>query len=179
MYLCKSIRALISLGNFNKNKTLVHLKCFRKYSSVNLCDVQNQIAKEFRYQYESSELVEKLKSLSKCDEISSASSIKIANLLDFWKSQKITSEDDIQAIITSLILAAKLDENVEVIVPKALGEFALSRFLVHLDDCIEQMSVNDVVSSLVALHLLNIPLHHPVNRKLVIRISNMLKGDLF
>lgn len=169
--------ALSLLQNHNAHNPSICFKPIRTFSYLNRSAAKVQTTQTFRYQYELSELVDKLKTLSKCDVISSSSDVQIEHLLDFLKSQTIESKDDVQAIVTSLIIAAKLGQNVENLVEKALGETALKAFLDHSDACIEQMTADDVVSSLIALNLLNVPLHHPVNRKLIIRVTNMLKGE--
>lgn len=46
----------------------------------------------------------------------------------------------------------------------------------RLDTYINEMMANELVSSLIALNLLNVPLYHPVNQKLSIRISHLLEG---
>lgn len=170
--------ALSLLQNCNAHYPSICLKPIRKYSYLNRYTPNVRTTNTFRYQYELSELVDKLKSLSKYDAISSAGDVQIENLLDFLSKQKVESKDDVQAIVTSLIIAAKLGQNVENMVKSALDESALKRFLDHSDTCIEQMTADDVVSALIALNLLNIPLHHPVNRNLMIRVLNMLKGEL-
>lgn len=170
--------ALSLLQNCNAHYPSICLKPIRKYSYLNRYTPNVRTTNTFRYQYELSELVDKLKSLSKYDAISSAGDVQIENLLDFLSKQKVESKDDVQAIVTSLIIAAKLGQNVENMVKSALDESALKKFLDHSDAYIEQMTADDVVSALIALNLLNIPLHHPVNRNLMIRVLKMLKGEL-
>lgn len=145
-----------------------------KYSSICLNRVPQKITtRRFQYQYEFNELVEKLKTLSNYDKLSPGRDVRTENLLDFLKTQSIETKEDVQAIVTILIIAAKLGQNVG---SHALDESALKKFLELSDACIEQMTADDVVSALIALNILNIPLHHPVNRKLMIRVTNMLKG---
>lgn len=170
--------ALSLLQSQNAHNSLKCIKPVRTFSYLNRSVPKIHTTQKFQYQYELSELVEKLKILSKCNVISSDGDVQVENLQDFLKTQSIESKDDVQAIVTSLIIAAKLGQNVENFVEKALGETALKSFLDHSDACIEQMTADDVVSSLIALNLLNVPLHHPVNRKLIIRVTNMLRGEI-
>lgn len=175
-----SVKSIIESGafgvlqNYNAQNASICVKQFRKYSSQIQGVPRIQTSDRFRYQYELSELVDKLKSLSTCDVITSINDVHVDKLLDFLNTQTIESKDDVQAIITSLILAAKLGQNVESIVDKNV----LQRFLEHSNACIDQMTTDDVVSALIALHLMKVPLHHNVNRNLTISVSRMLRGKL-
>lgn len=130
------------------------------------------------YAYESGELMEKLKSSTNCNVIAAASNnVNIESYLANLKERNCKSNEDVQAIVTSIILAAKLDQNVESIIEKSFGIDAVDKFLALCDTWQDRMNADEAVSTLIALNLLKIPLHHPVNRKLTIHVANLLRGN--
>lgn len=178
LYSGKSIRIIDSLGltwNPHAYYSPIHLKCVRKYRVI---APHRPTANAFRYEYESSELLEKLKSLKNYAVISTVdNNVNIEAILKNFQATNIQSNEDVRAMVTSIILAAKFDENVENIIEKAFGADAVARFLALCDTWLDQMTADDAVSTLVAFDLLKIPLHHPVNRKLTTHVTNMLRGN--
>lgn len=177
LHSAKSIIKCGALGLPQNAYRSIAFTAFRKYSDGNKLATKLQPIDQFEYQYDLNELMGKLNSLTKCDVISTASEVHLNNLQDFLRMQQIKSKDDVQAIVTSLIIAAKLGQNVENIIDKIFENEALTTFLDHSDAHIEQMTADEVVSMLVALKLLKVPLHNPVNRKLTIRVTHLLRGE--
>lgn len=172
VYPSKSLKIIDSIGyslNFNVNvHSSSHLKCARKCWTMTR---YQQTTNNFRYEYDSEELLEKSKS-SSTDNTS-----KIKALLRTLKSQNAQSQEELQAIVSSIILAAKDGQNVENAVQKTFGANAIVKFTALCDTWLDQMNADDAVSTLIALNLLKIPLHHPVNRKLTTCVTNMLRGE--
>lgn len=178
VYSRKAVQNIDSLSfnrNFHAYYRPIHLKCVRNYCAMTL---YRPTTNAFRYEYESVELLEKLKSLTKITVISSAdNNVKIEELLKNLQEQNFHSYEDIQAIVTAVILAAKINQNVGSIFEKTFGADAGVKFLAHCDIWMDQMTADDAVSTLVALNLLKIPLHDRVNRKLTTHVTNMLRGN--
>lgn len=169
VYSSKSIKSIGSLRfyqNFNTYYSPIHLKCVRNCWTMTR---YRRNADTFRYEYDSGELLEKLKSSTNVTVISSANNT----------AQNLQSNEDVQAIVSSLILAAKSGQNVVNIIEKTFGANALANFLALCDTWLDHMNADDAVSTLVALNLLEVPLHHPVNRELTTHVTNMLRGDKF
>lgn len=177
VYSNKSIRNFGSLGfyrNSNTNHLPIHLKCVRNCWTMTR---YRRTGDSFRYEYDSGELLEKLRSSTNDVVISSAvNNVKIKALLRNLKAQNLQSNEDVQAIVSSLFLAAKSGQNVENIIEKMFGANALEKFLALCDTWLDQMNADDAVSTLIALKLLKVPLHHPINRKLTTHITRMLRG---
>lgn len=175
VYSNKSIRSIDSLECYSKFNThfcpQIHLNCVRRCWSLTRYRLG---ANKFRYEYDSGELLEKLRSSTNGAVISSA---KIEALLSNLKSENCQSKEDVQAIASSIILAAKFGQNVGGIVEKTLGANAPMKFLALCDTWQDEFNANDAVSTLVALNLLKVPLHHPVNRKLTTNVTKMLRGE--
>lgn len=177
VYPRKSLNIIDSLGyhsNFNAHYSPIHSKCVRKCWTMSR---YRQNSNNFRYEYDSGELLSKLRSSPSDTVISSAhNSVKIDAFLRNLKSQNAQSPEAVQAIVSSIILAAKLGQNVENIVEKSFGANAIMKFTALCDTWHDQMNADDAVSTLIALNLLKVPLHHPVNRKLTTYVTKMLKG---
>lgn len=178
VYSSKSIRNIDSLGFYRNSHAFsspIHLKCIRKYCVMTQ---HRPAADAFRYEYESGELLEKLKSLTNCTVIPPVdNNVEIEALLQNFRQQNFQSNEDVQTIVTLVILAAKFDQNVESIIKNVFGANAVAKFLAICHAWLDRMTADDAVSTLVALNLLQIPLHHPVNRKLTTHITNMLRGN--
>lgn len=181
---CSSIsisdpNAIRILRTANSWQKLVYLKSVGKRLATNKSVNEVQTSDSFQYQYESNELIGRLEALTKNSKAFSIDQLHIENALLFSNKQMIQSKDDVQVIITALILAAKTGQNVEHFVNYKFGENFIQRLLDYLEcsnNCIETMKADEVVQCLIALHLLNIPLHHPITRKLITIVSNMLRG---
>lgn len=177
VYPSKSLKIIDSLGyhsNFNTNYSPVHWKCVRKCWSLSL---YQQKTNNFRYEYDSGELLEKLRT-SANDCVISSPAILIKAHLENFKSQNTQSQEDLQAIVSSLILAAKFGQNVGNIVEKTFGANAIMKFTALCATWYDQMNADDAVSTLIALNLLKVPLHHPVSRNLTTYVTKMLRGKI-
>lgn len=171
----KNIGLLSVIRNSNAYSSPINLKCVRKCWTMTK---YRTTVNTFRYEYDTGELLEKLKSLTNCTVISTADKyVEIEALLTNLKTQNFQSKEDVQALVTSLILAARLGQNVDSIIEKTFDVNALEKFLSLCDAWLDQMTAEDAVSTLVALNLLKVPLYHPVNRKLTIHVSHMLRGN--
>lgn len=124
--------------------------------------------KQSKYIYSINELLENVEistknvlSSSSCD---ASNEIRLKDLLN--------SDSQYRSIVNSVILIEKcgrLGNSIE-------ESNCLQPFFNHLRTSIADMTAEDVVSTLIALNLLNVPLHHSINQELIIRITNMLKG---
>lgn len=152
------------------------LKYFRKYSTINKSSSNIQTLHTFRYQYESNELIEKLKVFTKNN---SAEKCPVENVLLCSSEPIIQSKDDVQMIVTATIMAAKTGQSVENFRNSNLSKNVVQKFLDFLErspSCIDSMSADETVECLIALNLLKIPMYHPVNRKLMTLVSSQLRG---
>lgn len=152
------------------------LKYFRKYSTINKSSSNIQTLHTFRYQYESNELIEKLKVFTKNN---SAEKFPMENVLLCSSEPIIQSKDDVQMIVTATIMAAKTGQSVENFRNSNLSKNVVQKFLDFLErspSCIDSMSADETVECLIALNLLKIPMYHPVNRKLMTLVSSQLRG---
>lgn len=183
VYSSKSIRSIDSLGYYSNFKSTyyhhhhppINLKCVRKCWTMSR---YRHTTNQFRYEYDSGELLQKLNVSINDSVISSANNgVKIEALLKNLKIQNLQSKEDVQTIVSSIILAAKFDQNVESIIGMAFGANAQLKFLALCDTWLDQMNADDAVSTLVALNQLKVPLHHPVIRKLTTHVTNMLRGN--
>lgn len=177
VYPSKSLKIIDALGyhsNFNTHYSPIHLKCVRKCWTMSR---YRQNTNNFRYEYDSGELLAKLRSSTSDAVILSAhNSVKIEAFLRNLQSQNAQSKEDVQAIVSSIILAAKFGQSVDNVIEKSFGANATMKFTALCDTWHDQMNADDAVSTLIALNLLEVPLHHPVNRKLTTYVTNMLKG---
>lgn len=167
------------LRTTNSWQKFICLKNFVKCSALNKSVDKIQTLDSFQYQYESNELIGTLEALTMNSKAFSIDQFHTENSLLFSNQQIIQSKDDVQLIVTALILAAKTGQNVEHFINNKFGENTIHRlldYLEHSSGCIEAMTADEIVQCLIALHLLNIPLHHPINRKLIAIVSNMLRG---
>lgn len=126
-----------------------------------------QISQHFRYHYEVNELSERLN--SKYSPSSEFRSDSFKDVLDAHK-------DNTQHVINYLILAAKFGHNVKEMVDLATQQSYFDPFLNRLNGTIDEMSADEVVSSLIAFNLSNLPMHHPINRRLSIQSGHLLSG---
>ncbi|XP_031637600.1 uncharacterized protein LOC116350029 [Contarinia nasturtii] len=98
----------------------------------------------------------------------SLNDIHAENVQDLFNTNEIL-DSDVQSIVNYVILASKCG------VSCSFETDECNSFLNRLSRNVEQMSPDDAVSALIALNLLIVPLHHPVNRDLTIKIIHMLK----
>lgn len=138
--------------------------CKRRISSIankstfNL----NTPPQTFRYQYGVNELLENL----------SVSTKRIWSSFDFRLKDLLESNSEYRSITSSVILAAKYG-----LLGNLIEENTCQVFFDHLSANIKEMTAEDVVSTLIALNYLNVPLSHPINRELTVRVTHMLKGE--
>lgn len=168
----KSFGSLSRYQKFNIYYSPIHLKCVRKcWTTTQFRTTADKL--KFRYEYDSGELLERLGHLTNTTVISSANNVNIETILKNLNVDKLESKEDVQSLVVSIILAAKFGQNVKTIVEaKALG-----KFLDLCDAWLYKMTAEDAVSTLIALNLLNVSLHHPVNRRLTTYVTNMLRGN--
>lgn len=124
----------------------------------------NESSDHFKYHYDAKELLDSLK-LQSCE-----------FQPEYLKHILKTKGDNDQHVINYIILAAKNGHNVEDMVKLAAQENSFDAFLNRLDGVIEKMTADEVVSTLIAFNLSNIPLYHPINRRLTVKTSHMLNG---
>lgn len=136
--------------------------------SATLPALRFQASNEFPYLYERNELIEKT--------TYSPNQLCINNSKNFLDLENIKSIDDIHFFVHNVIKAAKFGQNVPKMLCYGASAIPFERFLNYLGSHTEDMSADDVVSTLIALNLLEVPLYHPVNQKLSIRIAHLLKG---
>lgn len=136
-------------------------------------NVRNMSAKSntFPYLFESKELVEKLKYSKKKDLILSSEKLYIDNIHNLITPKNFKCMDDINLFTNTVILATKFGQSLDTI-EKSFCE----SFIIYMDNHVRDMTADEAISTLVALNLLNVPLCHPVNQNLCIRIANLLKG---
>lgn len=147
---------------------LWYCMCKRRISSIankstfNL----NTPPQTFRYQYGVNELLENLSVSTKrvWSSFDTSNEFRLKDLLE--------SDSEYRSITSSVILAAKCG-----LLQNLVEENTCQVFFDHLSASIEEMTAEDVVSTLIALNLLNLPLHHAINRRLTTRVTNMLKGE--
>lgn len=177
VYSSKSINSVGLLGfhrNFITYYSPLNLKCVRNCYTMTR---YRRSVDTFRYEYDTDELLEKLRSSTNNTVISSVdNNVKIEAILRNSRAQNLESNEAVQAIVASLILAAKSGQNVVDIIEKTFGANELTKFFALLDTWLDQMNPDDAVSTLIALKLLHVPLHHPANRKLTTHVTRMLRG---
>lgn len=118
----------------------------------------------FAYQYDLNELLENVNVSSKRILVNASNEFRLEEILK--------SDYQYRSITSSVILAGKHG-----LLNNSIDEITDHHFLNHISASILEMTFEDVVSTLIALNLLNVPLHHPINQKLTIRVMNMLKGE--
>ncbi|XP_055311762.1 uncharacterized protein LOC129574190 isoform X2 [Sitodiplosis mosellana] len=133
--------------------------CQRPFVSI-----AKQSSTELKYIYSINELLENVSVSTK----SVWSSFDASN--EFQLKDLLDSDPHYRSIISSVILAKKCGR-----LGNPTEDNTSHPFFEHLCDSIKEMTADDVVSTLVALNFLNVPLHHTINRELIIRVTNMLK----
>lgn len=142
-----------------------------KRNAATLPALRFQASNEFPYLYERNELIEKT--------TYSPDQLCINNSKSFLNLGTIKSIDDIHFFVHNVIKSAKFGQNVPKMICYGASANSFESFLNYLGShTYEDMSADDVVSTLIALNLLEVPLYHPVNQKLSIRIAHLLKGKL-
>lgn len=120
----------------------------------------------FPYLFESKELVEKLKYSRKKDLL-----LSIDNINNSITPKKFKCMDDINLFTNTVILATKFGQSFD-----AIEKTFCESFIIYMNNHVRDMTADEAISTLVALNLLNVPLCHPVNQNLCIKIANLLKG---
>lgn len=142
-------------------------KMWRNPTATQASTKDIQIFHNFRYHYEVNELFERLNG-----KYSLSSEFRSDSLKDVLYAH----EDNAQHVINYLILAAKCGHNVEEMVDLAIKQNYFDPFLNRLSGTIDEMTHEEVVSSLIAFNLSNVPLYHPINRQLTIQSAHLLRG---
>lgn len=141
-------------SHFFKTKPLYK---FRNVSSIS--SNVSRYSQTFRYQYDETLCNSRIKSFRDANK----------QLFDESKSNEL----DVQSILNCVIFSAKYGQNVTNF---SVNNDAHNRFLNRVGANIDQMTVEDLVSALIALNLLKVPLHHPINCELIITLTRMLKS---
>lgn len=155
---------LLSFGLKVHSRTLRFCMCKtqkRIISSVEAIAIKS--SDKFVYQYDMNELLRNVSATTKnvaCNELQLQESLNL--------------ETQYSSVISSVILAAKNG-----LLDNLIDKNTCDPFFDVINRNIEQMTAEDVVSTLIVLSLLNVPLHHPINRKLTIRVTHMLKGNKY
>lgn len=125
--------------------------------------------KQSKYIYSINELLENV-NISTKHALSPSSSCDASN--EIRLKDLLNSDSQCRSIVNSVILIEKcgrLGSSIE-------ESSSLQPFFNHLHTSVPEMTADDVVSTLIALNLLNVPLHHTINQELIIRVTNILKG---
>lgn len=139
-----------------RNCFLLPRRNFKYFSSL-LRPSQNNYTYCSQYQYELNELTANLK-------------FRMEDLAKNLSAEKIDSQaESIETVINCFILANQFGLNIE--------NDTVYNFLSKLETNVRYLTPDNIISALVALNLSNIPLHHPVNRQLTIRVINLLAGN--
>lgn len=141
---------------------------FRMCRRLSHQPIQSTPDETFIYHYDSNELIQNVSVPAK----RIWSSFNRSN--DFRLKELLDRDTEYRSIISSVILSAKYG-----ILVSFTEENTCQRFFNHITANIEEMPAEDIVSTLIVLNLLNVPLYHPINQKLTIRVINMLKGLYF
>lgn len=120
--------------------------------------------KQSKYIYSINELLENVNNSTKHALSSPSNEIRLKDLL--------SSNSQYRSIVNSVILIDKCGRLSSLIEESN----SLQPFFNHLRTSIAEMTAEDVVSTLIALNLLNVPLHHTINQELIIRLTNILKS---
>lgn len=159
-------------GCFQIGRPIAFFNNIRNFSGV---ERQRDL---FPYTYELSDLLSNLQNSTKRAVIipqnKQLEAIHLEELLKTALNEQIVSKNHVQIVVNLLLLLAKHGCNVEKIIKDSNEDF--DRFLCSLNEHIEEMSADDLVSALIALQYSGVLLHHTANRALTLRVSRLLKG---
>lgn len=126
--------------------------------------------KQSKYIYSINELLENVNNSTKYVLSSSSPPCDASN--EIGLKDLLNSDSQCRSVVNSVILMEKCGR-----LGSSMEESnSLQPFLNRLRISIPEMTADDVVSALIALDLLNVPLHHTVNQELIVRVTNILKG---
>lgn len=155
---------------YSESKYVVSAKCMRKYSSIPWKYQTTQSS--FIYEVDENALAIELE---KCAIVNNNSMSKRLNEIN--ELDKFESKDNAMQVINYIIYTEKINQNAKQIQSSTDKQY-FNKFLPLLEQFVPCMQADELVSSLIALSIADVPLHHPTNRALTIQISKALKGEI-
>lgn len=127
---------------------------------------------QFCFEFDSNELKENIRK---------SYSIGIADVFKFDKNDgavpvprfdELHTKDEVMGCINYIVYVSKIGRSPT----QFIKQKSLQQFLVQMQPHIEYMSADELIISIIALHLANVPLHHPAAQDITIGIARKLKG---
>lgn len=171
-----------------KTMKLINLRVVKLYSTLSVLKKGCQFSTIYRYSsnFSSIKISNSFPYLYELDDFFNKAEYSDDKYLKFSSDQfcidlmnvieNIESIEDIQFVLRTIILAAKFGNKTDATLGERIQETSLKRIQDRLSPHVEKMGADEVVSTLVALQILNVPLHHQVSQKILIRITHLLKG---